>query len=125
MDCGCAPPNLGGSLSATCGSTLLFMTLLDSFITNKCDISEICQRVRHTVTPDLEYDYVVIGGGSGGAVAAGRLVEENMGKVLLIEAGGDEPPGTQVPSMVLNYFDNPEVDWQYKTEPEPVACQGK
>jgi len=26
--------------------------------------------------------------------------------------------------MVVNYFGNPQMDWNYHTEPEPVACQG-
>lgn len=26
--------------------------------------------------------------------------------------------------MILNFHGNPHVDWNYKTEPEPVACQG-
>lgn len=26
--------------------------------------------------------------------------------------------------MVINFHGNPHIDWNYKTEPEPVACQG-
>lgn len=44
-------------------------------------------------------------------------------KVLLIEAGGDEPTGTQVPSMFLNFLGS-SIDWSFNTEPEEMACLG-
>ena len=34
------------------------------------------------------FDYVVIGGGSGGSVMAGRLSEDPKTSVVLLEAGG-------------------------------------
>ncbi|XP_060536165.1 glucose dehydrogenase [FAD, quinone]-like [Cylas formicarius] len=126
MNCGCTATYVGPPLTETCGggSFIIFMGLLDSFLSRQCDITEVCSRVVPKIVPDTEYDFIVIGSGSGGAVAAGRLAEVSGWKVLLIEAGGDEPPGSQVPAMVSNYFGHPQMDWNYKTEPEPVACQG-
>ncbi|KAF5269112.1 hypothetical protein FQA39_LY08782 [Lamprigera yunnana] len=126
MECGCATPYIGPSLTYTCGGSafVIFMSLLDSFIRNKCDLSDMCNRVKPLTKPDYDYDFVVIGGGSSGATAAGRLSEIPQWKVLLIEAGGDEPPGSQVPSLLTNYHGNANMDWNYKTEPESSACLG-
>lgn len=101
------------------------MTILNTLITEDCSISELCERNQPIYSPDEEYDFVVIGGGSGGSVATGRLSEIEKWKVLLIEAGGDEPPASEVPSMDYSYLGNPIIDWNYKTEPEPVGCQGR
>ncbi|WP_373431870.1 hypothetical protein [Acinetobacter sichuanensis] len=37
-----------------------------------------------------EYDYVICGAGSAGCVVATRLIQENKGTVLLLEAGGND-----------------------------------
>nr|WP_085868580.1 GMC family oxidoreductase N-terminal domain-containing protein [Pseudoruegeria aquimaris] len=41
------------------------------------------------MTAEMEFDYVIVGGGSGGATLAARLSEDRKVSVCLLEAGGD------------------------------------
>ncbi|KAK9497725.1 hypothetical protein O3M35_004393 [Rhynocoris fuscipes] len=65
-----------------------------------------------------EYDFIVIGGGSAGAVLANRLSEVKGWTVLLLEAGSDENEISDIPSLA-GYLQLTNMDWQYKTEPPP------
>ncbi|XP_034490245.1 glucose dehydrogenase [FAD, quinone] [Drosophila innubila] len=70
-----------------------------------------------------EYDFIVVGSGSAGAVVANRLSEIRKWKVLLIEAGPDENEISDVPSLAA-YLQLSKLDWAYKTEPSNKACLG-
>lgn len=70
-----------------------------------------------------EYDYIVIGGGSAGAVVAGRLSEMRDHHVLLMEAGGTENLLSDIPLAAGNLQMSP-IDWSYQTEPQKHACFG-
>lgn len=67
------------------------------------------------------YDFVIVGGGSAGAVVANRLSEVSNWNVLLLEAGPDETEITDVPSLSA-YLQLTKLDWQYKIEPTGRAC---
>jgi len=64
-----------------------------------------------------EHDYVVVGGGSAGAVLAARLTENGRHSVLLLEAGGsDLRPSIRMPIGYGLTFTNPRYNWMYEAE---------
>ncbi|HXW41274.1 MAG TPA: choline dehydrogenase [Xanthobacteraceae bacterium] len=66
------------------------------------------------------YDYIIVGAGSAGCVLADRLTASGRSRVLLLEAGGrDRNIWIHIPLGYGKLFNNPKVNWLYKTEPEP------
>ena len=66
-----------------------------------------------------EYDYIVVGGGSGGCTVAGRLSEDPKVSVCLIEAGGDgKNILIRTPAGVAAILSTPILNWAYKTIPQ-------
>jgi choline dehydrogenase len=63
------------------------------------------------------YDFVVVGGGSAGAVIASRLSEDPSCRVALIEAGGRPPEVSSMPIACAAMQLNPETDWMYTGDP--------
>lgn len=71
-----------------------------------------------------EYDFIVVGAGSAGAVLASRLSENPNHKVLLLEAGTSETIINQIPYTGLTLFAS-QYAWTYKSTPQAHSCFGK
>ena len=68
---------------------------------------------------DTHFDYIIIGGGTAGALLANRLSADARNRVLLIEAGRkDDYHWIHIPVGYLYCIGNPRTDWLYQTEPD-------
>ncbi|XP_012274578.1 glucose dehydrogenase [FAD, quinone] isoform X2 [Orussus abietinus] len=111
--------------NAACGSLTSFMMLLQTLMMAKCDISDPCRRAgRNEIPREKRYDFIIVGAGVAGPVLARRLSDNPEWKVLLVEAGPEEPTMTSLPGLAFNAI-NSSLDWRFLTEPtkpHPTAC---
>lgn len=109
---------------AMSSASKLFFMMLGYFIVNmRPDITDKENRLQTIPAEKLlaQYDYVIIGGGSAGSVLASRLSEDEDRTVLLLEAGVDEVPLSDVP-WSYSSLQRTYLDWNFKTEPSSNYC---
>jgi len=71
----------------------------------------------------LEFDFIIVGSGSAGAVLANRLSEDLHHSVLLLEAGGNENFISEIP-IAYQLLQKTKLDWSYQTVPQKHSCFG-
>lgn len=71
----------------------------------------------------LEFDYIIVGGGTAGCVLANKLSANEDAKVLLVEAGNVFGPLSMVP-LLTSQQQKTKVDWHLRSTRQEHAAYG-
>lgn len=74
----------------------------------------------------MNYDYIIVGGGSAGSVLANRLSENPENEVLVLEAGRPDyifDFRIHMPAALSFLLTNTTYNWAYSSDPEPYMNQ--
>lgn len=111
----CMNANCVAALSSTPGS--IFTHFLQVLLASMCTLSKNedypIDRTDEILVSNREFDFVIAGGGTAGTILAHRLTEVMEWKVLLIEAGEDPNPITDVPGLFMTLLGQVH-DYSYK-----------
>lgn len=68
----------------------------------------------------IQYDFVIVGGGTAGLVVACRLSEDPNTQVLVLEAGANHLDDLRlnIPAAWRSLFGNPTFDWAFESTPQ-------
>nr|XP_033329057.1 glucose dehydrogenase [FAD, quinone]-like [Megalopta genalis] len=91
---------------------------------NEAGFSDRNDYIPDTAPFMTEYDFVIVGAGSAGCVLANRLSEIANWKILLLEAGIEEPEVADVPAF-SSMLQASNIDWMYRTQPEAHSCRSR
>lgn len=91
------------SFAAAQSPATAFSQLLHVLLASQCSLGKPdypADRTDEILDSKKEFDFVVVGGGTAGSILAHRLTEVQNWDVLLIEAGEDPTPDTDVPGFM-------------------------
>nr|UYG55625.1 glucose dehydrogenase 2 [Geocoris pallidipennis] len=71
----------------------------------------------------VQFDFIIVGGGTAGSVIASRLSEIGQWSVLLLEAGANPPMSTEVPKFHMSQLTSC-LDWTFHTEKDSGLYRG-
>uniref|UniRef100_A0A2A4J326 Uncharacterized protein n=2 Tax=Heliothis virescens TaxID=7102 RepID=A0A2A4J326_HELVI len=123
------PLNLTASCPAhsnisACGPLgFMYLNLIVQLYSGSKDarIQEHLHRCPHEEDSDEEYDFIIVGAGAAGCVIANRLSAFEKWKVLVLEAGMEQPDVSLVPGL-YSTMQGSNVDWGYTTMPDGRSC---
>ncbi|OXU27428.1 hypothetical protein TSAR_004925 [Trichomalopsis sarcophagae] len=100
-------------------SFLTFLTFLTHYLGPSKD-----DRFKKTENKNelKEFDFIVVGAGSAGCVVANRLSEIKNWKVLLLEAGDEQPLIVDVPGFA-GLLGNSSIDYGYTFQTDNEVCR--
>lgn len=108
-------------------TSLIFTHLLRALLTAQCALNTEDlyppDRTSEVLTENIEFDFIVVGGGTAGSVVASRLSENERWKVLLVEEGENPSLNSRIPAL-FSTLQNSEEDYGYKVEPSKNYCLG-
>src|SRR5579859_6498132 len=75
--------------------------------------------------PERQFDHIVVGGGTAGAVIAARLSEDQQRRVLLLEAGPDYPDAVPPRLLDASFAVMSGHNWDMRAIVRPTAVAGQ